>query len=495
MENKDIATILIIDDKEANIFALEQLLEKNGRLFLHAADGSGGLKIALKKPVDLIILDVQMPGMDGFEVAQILKSNKKTRDIPIIFASAEKKEHRSIMKGFEEGAVDYLFKPLDPEITKAKVSVLLQIQKQKRELVDKNLSLEKSALLINTSADIIGIIDLVTLRFEEVNQAFTALLGYSHEEAIEKPISFFLCDQDKAIVSHLAQQPDEHLSFETLVYTKENQERSLQWRVVSRNKKWFVNVRDCTQQKIAERQIKQLNSELQQNLVELKATNKEMESFSYSVSHDLRAPLRALDGYSQILETNHQDKLDADAQRLLGVIRRNASRMGKLIDDLLEFSKFGRKELQKSEIDTQKLVEDIVRDLTDQVKHQAIIQIHSLPPVYADHSLLTQVWINLISNAIKYSSKKEKPSIEIGSGKLNEENYFYIKDNGTGFNMDYAHKLFGVFQRLHKSSDFEGTGVGLAIVERILTRHHGRIWAESKPGEGATFYFCLPEKE
>jgi two-component system sensor histidine kinase/response regulator len=147
------------------------------------------------------------------------------------------------------------------------------------------------------------------------------------------------------------------------------------------------------------------------------------------------------------------------------------------------------------EIDTQKLVEDIVRDLTDQVKHQAIIQIHSLPPVYADHSLLTQVWINLISNAIKYSSKKEKPSIEIGSGKLNEENYFYIKDNGTGFNMDYAHKLFGVFQRLHKSSDFEGTGVGLAIVERILTRHHGRIWAESKPGEGATFYFCLPEKE
>jgi PAS domain S-box-containing protein len=375
------------------------------------------------------------------------------------------------------------------------MATILQIQKQKKELIDKNLSLEKSALLINTSADIIGIVDLATFRFEEVNHAFTTLLGYSNEEAIEKPISFFLSDQDKAIVSDLAKQGNEYLSFETLVYTKENEERSLQWKVVARNKKWFVNARDCTQQKNAERQIKQLNSELQQKLAELKATNKELESFSYSVSHDLRAPLRALDGYSQILETNHQDKLDADAQRLLSVIRKNAARMGKLIDDLLEFSKLGRKELQKSEIDTQKLVEDIVRDLSDPMKHHATIHIHSLPPMYADHSLLTKVWINLISNAIKYSSKKEKPAIEIGSGKLNEENFFYIKDNGTGFNMDYAYKLFGIFQRLHKASDFEGTGVGLAIAERILTRHHGRIWAEAKPGEGATFYFCLPEKE
>lgn len=495
MENTVKETILIIDDKEANIYALENLLENGDRVFLHTTEGSEGLKIALKNSVDLIILDVQMPGMDGFEVAQILKTNKKTRDIPIIFASAEKKEYQSIMKGFEEGAVDYLFKPLDPEITKAKVSVLLKIQRQKKELIEKNHSLEKSALLINTSADIIGIVDMNTLQFEEVNQAFTTILGYSRQEAIENPITFFHSDTDKALIAHLARKADDHLSFETLVYTKDQQEKSLQWMVVVKDKKWFVNARDCTRQKIAERQIKQLNHELQQNLTELGATNKELESFSYSVSHDLRAPLRALDGYSEILENNHQDKLDTEAKRLLTVIRRNAHRMGRLIDDLLEFSKLGRKELQKLEINTQKLVDDVVRDLNDTVKHQASINVHPLPPAYADYSLLTQVWINLISNAIKYSSKKETPRIEIGTTERDGATCFFVKDNGTGFNMDYAHKLFGVFQRLHKSSDFEGTGVGLAIVERILTRHNGRIWAEGKVGEGATFYFTLPVKE
>lgn len=226
MENTEKETILIIDDKESNIFALENLLENGDRIFLHATEGSEGLKIALKNSVDLIILDVQMPGMDGFEVAQILKTNKKTKDIPIIFASAEKKEYQSIMKGFEEGAVDYLFKPLDPEITKAKVSVLLKIQRQKKELIEKNHSLEKSALLINTSADIIGIVDLSTLHFEEVNQAFTNIVGYSRQEAVENPITFFHSDADKALIAHLARQADDHLSFETLVHTKDKQEKS-----------------------------------------------------------------------------------------------------------------------------------------------------------------------------------------------------------------------------------------------------------------------------
>jgi PleD family two-component response regulator len=174
MKNQRKSVVLLVDDRPANILVLEKLLEKNDRIFLTAASGQEALKLALSKEIDLIILDVQMPEMDGFEVSQILKSNKRTNDIPIIFASAEKKEHKFMMKGFEEGAVDYLFKPLDPEITKAKVAVLLKLQMQKKELIEKNISLERSALLINNSADIIGIIDASTLRFQEVNQAFTS---------------------------------------------------------------------------------------------------------------------------------------------------------------------------------------------------------------------------------------------------------------------------------------------------------------------------------
>ncbi|HSZ71479.1 MAG TPA: response regulator, partial [Cytophagaceae bacterium] len=175
--NTNKSVILIVDDKPANIYALENLLANKDVTLLNATGGKEALQIILNNEIDLIILDVQMPEMDGFEVASILKSNKRTKDIPIIFASAEKKELQSQMKGYEEGAIDYLFKPLDPDIVKAKVSVFLKIQLQKKELIEKNNSLQKSALLINNSADIIGIIDAETLKVEEMNQAFTNILG------------------------------------------------------------------------------------------------------------------------------------------------------------------------------------------------------------------------------------------------------------------------------------------------------------------------------
>jgi signal transduction histidine kinase len=378
-------TILIVDDKPANIYALETLLDKPDRTFLNAINGNDALKLALSNDIDLIILDVQMPEMDGFEVAQILKLNKKTKDIPIIFASAEKKERQSIMKGFEEGAVDYLSKPLDPELTTAKVSVLLKIQLQKKELIEKNQSLEK-----------------------------------------------------------------------------------------------------------ADAQIKQLNADLQKNLLQLEEVNKELESFSYSVSHDLRAPVRALVGFSKMLEESYNDTLDDEGKRMVGVIHRNAIKMGSLIDDLLEFSKMGRQEVRKSAINVADMVKEVISDITDQTEYHANVTINELLPTYADRALLTQVWINLISNAFKYSAKKENPAVEIGSHRDDRYIVYYVKDNGAGFSMEYAEKLFGVFQRLHKASEFEGTGVGLAIVHRIITRHGGRVWAEAKVNEGATFFFTLP---
>jgi response regulator RpfG family c-di-GMP phosphodiesterase len=178
MKKPEKSIILIVDDKHANLLALENVLAGKDRVLLNATSGEEALKVTLQKDIDLIILDVQMPGMDGFEVSQILKSNKRTRNIPIIFVTAESRERKLMMKGYDEGAVDYLFKPLDPEIVKAKVTVLLKIQLQNKELIEKNSSLLKNALLINNSADIIGIIDAATSRIEEINNAFTILLGY-----------------------------------------------------------------------------------------------------------------------------------------------------------------------------------------------------------------------------------------------------------------------------------------------------------------------------
>ncbi|MEI9955472.1 MAG: ATP-binding protein [Ferruginibacter sp.] len=244
---------------------------------------------------------------------------------------------------------------------------------------------------------------------------------------------------------------------------------------------------------MADEKIKQLNTDLQANVLQLELSNKELESFSYSVSHDLRAPLRALSAFSNILERDYILKLDDEAKRMIGNIKASALKMGVLIDDLLEFSRLGRKEVQKSLTDMQLLVENVLLEVGNSTKHIANIKVNPLPSADVDPGLLTQVWINLISNAIKYSGKKENPEIEVGSMPSEAGTIFYVKDNGTGFDMKYAGKLFNVFQRLHSTEQFEGTGVGLAIVYRIITKHGGRIWADAKLNEGATFYFTIAQ--
>ena len=608
------STILLVDDRPINVMALEKLLERKDRAFLKASSGEEALKHALNKEIDLIILDVQMPAMDGFEVSQILKSNKRTKEIPIIFASAEKKEHKFIMKGFEEGAVDYLFKPLDPEITRAKVSVLLQLQTQKKELIEKNASLERAALLINNSADIIGILNAETLKFEEVNQAFTYIMGYTEPEVKGTALEFFLSDEDRTLLRNIKSKDanKERISFETRVYCKDRSIRWLQWNAVVKYNKWFINARDITlikqvekirdylativkqsndaiyihdnqgkiiswnkgaeeiygytegealkmkiwniipeylheqaqqmidqvlmehgfqsleakritkrgklvdvifsaslivdpdsneksvaiterdvtQQKIADEQIAQLNADLKKNVAQLESTNKELESFSYSVSHDLRAPLRSISGYSEILHEDYSKHFDEEGRRLIDIVQKNTKKMGVLIDDLLEFARLGKKELNKTNVDMTFLVNNVITEIKKNSTAEVVI--NSVLSAHADSALINQVWINLISNALKYSGKKENPRVEIGSYQDAQEIIFYVRDNGAGFDMAYAGKLFGVFQRLHKSEEFEGTGIGLAIVQRVITRHGGRVWANGKVNEGATFYFSLP---
>ena len=225
---------------------------------------------------------------------------------------------------------------------------------------------------------------------------------------------------------------------------------------------------------------------------QLEATNKELESFSYSVSHDLRTPLRAISGYTRMLEEDHGARLDEDAKRCLTVVRKEAGRMAELIDDLLAFSRLGREHFKATAIDMMALVQEVAGELRPAAVPATQIEVDSLPPASGDRATLRQVWVNLIGNAIKFSGKCDQPRVRISGKKLQVETVYRIEDNGAGFDMRYYNKLFGVFQRLHGIEEFPGTGIGLAIVQRVVARHRGRVWAESEPGRGAVFYFSLP---
>ncbi len=258
----------------------------------------------------------------------------------------------------------------------------------------------------------------------------------------------------------------------------------------------LINLSDITEKKKAEDIMLHLNEELEikvnQRTFDLEKSNKELEMFTYSVSHDLRTPLGAIDGFATLLAEFHADQLDDEGKEFLQNIRTCTTRMNQLIEDLLNLSRLGKRTIEKEEVDMNKLVEKVMANCEHMVVPNTNFAIHNLATVNGDASILEQVWMNLISNAIKYSSKRGAPQIEIGCVKEAKQYQFYVKDNGAGFDMKYADKLFGVFQRLHKASDFEGNGVGLAIVKLIIEKHNGQIWVDSKVDHGTTFYFTIP---
>lgn len=238
-----------------------------------------------------------------------------------------------------------------------------------------------------------------------------------------------------------------------------------------------------------------LENKVTERTAQLEAVNKELEAFSYSVSHDLRAPLRAVSGYAVMLKEDYGPNLDAEANRIMNAIVSNAHMMGQLIDDLIAFSRVSRKEVTHHTIDMKQLAETCLHEIQENNGHKKYdVKIEPMPACHGDQSMIKQVWLNLISNAVKYSSRENEPRIEIGYKDDHKgHNIYFVKDNGVGFDMQYAHKLFGVFQRLHSPEAFEGTGVGLALAKRIINKHSGDIWAESAPGKGATFYISLPK--
>jgi PAS domain S-box-containing protein len=253
---------------------------------------------------------------------------------------------------------------------------------------------------------------------------------------------------------------------------------------------------DVTDRVRAETRVRMLNVELEQRVAErtaqLESASQEMEAFAYSVSHDLRAPLRAIGGFTKVVSSEYAPQLVPEAQRYLGLVEDNVERMGRLIDGLLTLSRLGRQDLHKETVSPTGVAEQVVAHIRDEEgDRQVEVTVDDLPPCQADPVLLRQVYANLLSNAFKFTREQETARIKVGCERQNGQPVYYVRDNGTGFDMRYADKVFDVFQRLHREQDFEGTGIGLAIVQRIVRRHGGRVWATAEPGQGATFYFCL----
>jgi len=347
--------------------------------------------------------------------------------------------------------------------------------------------------------------DAHDLRFVRINKAEEEFLGIRREELLGRTdYDFFPAEQSNLFCAKdrdVLREPGVLHVFEeqltTHGLTRYLRTRKISLRDEAGKPEYLLGIaEDITEQKLAEQAIRELNVDLQMRANQLEAANKELESFSYSVSHDLRAPLRAIDGFSRIFEEDYGAGLDDEARRLLKVIRDNSQRMGVLIDDLLAFSRLGRQSLSTEPIDMGALVQTALAEVRGAGSHAgAEVVVQPLPSVRADPVLLRQVWINLLSNALKYSSTRAAPTVEVGCVRAGGDgNYltYFVKDNGVGFDMRYYDKLFGVFQRLHGVDEFTGTGVGLAIVHRLITRHGGRVWAEGELDKGATFFFSLP---
>ena len=340
--------------------------------------------------------------------------------------------------------------------------------------------------ILENIPDMVFVKDAQNLQFVSINKAGEKILGYSREELLGKSdYDFFTKEQADSFTCKDREVfcSTEHVDIEEEPIQTKWGERWLHTKKIpifeNGQPTYLVGIsEDITERKKQHDAILELN--------------KELSAFSYSVSHDLRAPLRAVTGYAQILEEDYAPALDAEGKRLLKTISNNAEKMGRLIDELLSFSRLGKKKLDVKDTDMDRLVRNALADVTKSASYTAEVRIGKLHNIQSDIGLMTQVMINLLSNAFKYSSKKDNPQVAVDSELRGKEIIFSVKDNGAGFDMRYAQKLFGVFQRLHGSDEFEGTGVGLAIVSRITKKHGGRVWAEGRVDEGATFYFSIP---
>ena len=361
--------------------------------------------------------------------------------------------------------------------------------------------------LFENAPDAVVVVDTHGV-IRKVNLQAEALFGYMREEMVGNPIEYLIPERfHKRHRQHrrgyFSDPRARKMGIGLELYARSRDGREIPVDIMlnpmeTSDGVWaFAVVRDITLQKQSDAKIKELNTTLKNQVEQLAATNRELEAFSYSVSHDLRAPLRHIIGFVDLLSTRDLSALDEKSQHYLQVITQAAQKMGVLIDDLLSFSRMGRAEMMRTRVDFDQLVRDIVKELSDDARDRKILwEIAPLPALVGDASMLRQVMVNLISNAIKFTRPRPLAKIEIGALQDRpNETLVFVRDNGVGFDSRYVNKLFGLFQRLHSTEEFEGTGVGLANVQRIILRHGGKVWAESALEGGATFWISLPRAE
>ena len=555
------ANILLVDDDPGSLMAMETLLAGPGRTIVTAESGQDALRHLLQQDFAVILLDVRMPRLGGFETAALIRGRARSRHTPIIFLSAADTMDADVFRGYSVGAVDYLFKPFIPEILKAKVTVFVdlfqigdRVRQQSEQLgainqkLDQDITARKraeeelskqTAVLKSVLASIgegVVVADMAG-KFVIWNPAAERIVGLVPagvpQEQWSEDYSVFLPDQ---VTPYPADQiplakaiRGESVDGDVQFLRRPGIPKGI-WLSVSgrplRDKSGIqrggvVVFSDITERKRAEEEIKKSNTQLE-------AANKELESFSYSVSHDLRAPLRHMNGFADLLQKHAASALDDKGRRYLQTISESAKQMGILVDDLLDFSRVGRAELRQAAVNLNQLVNDVREELRQDTEGRRIEwKLGTLPEVRGDPAMLRQVFVNLIANAVKYTRPREEARIEVGTlthqpsavsredvssphpapgdpllrplqRVMGEEKVrgddvvVFVRDNGVGFDMQYAHKLFGVFQRLHSANEFEGSGIGLANVQRIIHRHGGRVWAEGVVDGGATFSFSLP---
>jgi PAS domain S-box-containing protein len=554
-------TLLIIDDTPANIGVLVESMEARGFRVVVAQDGEEGVQRADFVQPDLILLDVMMPGMDGFETCRRLKASASTRNIPVIFMTSLT-ETEDKVAGFAVGGVDYVTKPLQIDEVIARVGTHLSLRAMQQQLERQNARLQQEIAergqaeeaLKRQRAFLRQVIDINPHfifakdrdgRFTLVNQALAdaaqttveALIGQTDQGAVaaDSPNADAFRRDDLEVMRTLREKvipEEEHtapdgrvrlfytikrpivdesgqathvLGVATDITERRKVERELEVYRQGLEQQVSARTAELTEANLrlqreiavrarAQEEIHLLNTQLEQRVVErtaqLTAINQDLEAFNYSVSHDLRAPLRGIISYSQILREDYRDALDDTGRQYLEVMHERAQRMTLLIDDIAKLFRLTRQEMDWVKVDLGELARGIVAELA-QSQPERRVEVVIAPRLEsgADARLMRIALENLLGNAWKYTGKTAAARIEFGTLQRNGEMVLFVRDNGVGFDMAYAGKLFVAFQRLH--SDFEGSGIGLAIVKRVIDRHGGRIWIESAIGQGTTAYFVL----
>lgn len=509
--------VLLVDDAPDKLLALGAALSDLDVTVVQARSGNEALRLVLKRDFAVILLDINMPGMDGFETAALIRQRKCSAHTPIIFVTSFSTADVEVYRGYSLGAVDYLFTPVTPEVLRSKVSVFVELAKKSREIQRQTEALRRADeermerklaeaharieweaqrnQFFRLSIELLAIADYEGV-FTQTNPTWQKTFGYAEGELHGHNLEEFVHPEDLAVTRELvanSRQAETSLYFETRFRARDGSYRWLGWTIApfAAEGLLYVFARDITERRERENEIRRLNADLEQRTLSLQLLNQELESFSYSLAHDLRTPLRSINAYSEMLVSGEVGALPGEADKMLRTIQRNSSRMTQLMDDFLAFFRVARKDVKQEQIAMTAVAREAIA--TVQVDHKRAInfRVGKLPAARGDPAMVLQVFVNLISNAVKFTSQREQAEVEIGVLPQRRPTVYYVKDNGVGFNMKYYNRLFGVFERLHRREEFDGTGIGLAIVQKIVQRHGGTVWAESTLHQGATFYFTL----